>query len=77
MGFVSQPYPFGAFTPEECLTYLLTEVLAAIFFFSDGVLNPNFIVVSLVVLSKNGGQRKRLGEELEFETRQPKPKLNL
>ena len=27
--------------------------------------------------SANGVQRKRLGEELVFETRQPEPKLNL
>ena len=28
------------------------------------------------VVVEHYSQRKRLGEELEFETRQPKPKLN-
>jgi len=43
LGLVSQPQPFGAFSPKEFLTARFIEVRAAIRLVMEGVLNPNLI----------------------------------
>ena len=45
-GFVNQPHPLGALKPKLCRTIRLTDVWAAIRLVSDGMRNPNFILLT-------------------------------
>lgn len=47
-GLVIQPKPLGALNPMDCLINLFSEVRAAILLLIDGILNPNFIIHTLL-----------------------------